>query len=44
MRLHLNDLQVPELLVLLEQEQGRHHQATGVLTTRSKGLEPGQLQ
>ena len=31
-----------KLLVLLVQEQGRHHQATAELTTRFKGLEPGQ--
>ena len=31
-----------QLLVLLDQEQGRHHQATAELTTRFKGLEPGQ--
>ena len=42
MRLHPNDLQVPQLLVLLEQEQGPHQQATAVLTIRFKGLEPGQ--
>ena len=42
MRLHPNDLQVLQLLVLLDQEQGRHHQATAELTTRFKGLEPGQ--
>ena len=42
MRLHPNDVQVLQLLVLLDQEQGRHHQATAELTTRFKGLEPGQ--
>ena len=31
-----------QLIVLLYQEQGRHHQATAELTTRFKGLEPGQ--
>ena len=42
LRLHPNDLQALQLLVLLDQEQGRHRQATADLTTRFKGLEPGQ--
>ena len=42
LRLHPNDLQALQLLVLLDQEQGRHRQATAELTTRFKGLEPGQ--
>ena len=42
LRLHPNDLQVLQLLVLLDQEQGRHRQATSKLTTRFDGLEPGQ--
>ncbi len=42
MRLHPNDLQVLQLLVLLDQEQGRHHQAKAELTPRFKALEPGQ--
>ena len=42
LRLHPNDLQVLQLLVLLDQEQGRQHQATAKLTARFKGLEPGQ--
>ena len=41
-RLHRNDLQVLQLIVLLDQEQGRHHHATAELTTRFKSLEPGQ--
>ena len=40
--LHPNDLQVLQLLVLLDQEQGRQHQVTAELTARFKGLEPGQ--
>ena len=39
---HPNDLQVLQLLVLLDQEQGRHHKAIAELTTLFKGLEPGQ--
>ena len=42
LRLHPNDPQVLQLLVLLNQEQGRHRQATAELTTRFKNLEPGQ--
>lgn len=42
LRLHPNDLQVLQLLVLLDQEQGRQHQVTAELTARFKGLEPGQ--
>jgi predicted Zn-dependent protease len=42
MRLHPNDPQVLQLLVLLDQQRGRHIQATTELTTRFKGLEPGQ--
>ena len=42
LRLHPNDLQVLQLLVLLDQEQGRQHQVTAELTNRFKGLEPGQ--
>ena len=42
LRLHPNDLQVLQLLVLLDQELGRHGQVTAELTTRFKGLEPGQ--
>ena len=42
MRLHPNNLQVLQLLVLLDQEQGRHHQATADLNTGFKGLGPGQ--
>ena len=38
LRLHPNDLQALQLLVLLDQEQGRHRQATADLTTRFKGL------
>jgi lipopolysaccharide biosynthesis regulator YciM len=36
------DLQVLQLLVLLDQEQGRQRQVTAELTARFKGLEPGQ--
>ena len=39
---HPNDLQVLQLLVLLDQELGRQGQVTAELTTRFKGLEPGQ--
>ena len=42
MRLHPNDPQVLQLLVLLDQQRGRQIQATTELTTRFKGLEPGQ--
>ena len=42
LRLHPNDPQVLQLLVFLNQEQGRHRQATAELTTRFKNLEPGQ--
>ena len=42
LRLHQNDPQVLQLLVFLNQEQGRHRQATAELTTRFKNLEPGQ--
>ena len=42
MRLYPNDPQVLQLLVLLDQQRGRHIQATTELTTRFKGLEPGQ--
>ena len=42
LRLHPNDLQVLQLLVLLDQELGRQGQVTAELTTRFKGLEPGQ--
>ena len=42
LRLHPNDLQVLQLLVLLDQEQGRQRQVTAELTARFKGLEPGQ--
>ena len=42
LRLHPNDLQVLQLLVLLNQEQGRQHQVTAELTALFKGLEPGQ--
>ena len=42
LQLHPNDLQVLQLLVLLDQEQGRQHQVTSELTARFKGLEPGQ--
>ena len=42
LRLHPSDLQVLQLMVLLDQEQGRHLQAIAELTARFKGLEPGQ--
>ncbi|MDC3056542.1 hypothetical protein OA093_00100 [bacterium] len=42
LQLHPNDLQVLQLLVLLDQELGRQRQVTAELTTRFKGLEPGQ--
>ncbi len=42
LQLHPNDLQVLQLLVLLDQELGRQGQVTAELTTRFKGLEPGQ--
>ena len=42
LQLHPNDLQVLQLLVLLDQEQGRQRQVTAELTVRFKGLEPGQ--
>ena len=42
MRLHPNDPQVLQLLVLLDQQRGRQIQATTELTTHFKGLEPGQ--
>jgi predicted Zn-dependent protease len=42
MRLHPNDPQVLQLLVLLDQHQGRQSEATAALTARFKGLEPGQ--
>ena len=42
MRLHPNDPQVLQLLVLLDQQRGRQIQAKTELTTRFKGLEPGQ--
>ena len=42
MRLHPNDPQVLQLLVLLDQQQGRQKEATDELTARFKGLEPGQ--
>ena len=42
MRLHPNDPQVLQLLVLLDQQQGRQSEATAALTTRFKGLEAGQ--
>ena len=42
LRLHPNDPQVLQLLVLLDQQQGRQGKATTELTTRFKGLEPGQ--
>ena len=41
-RLHPDDPQVLQLLVLLDQQQGRHREATAELTARFKGLEPGQ--
>ena len=42
LRLHPNDPQILQLLVYVNQEQGRHWQATAELTTRFKNLEPGQ--
>ena len=42
MRLHPNDPQILQLLVLLDLQQGRHRQATAELTARFSGLEPGQ--
>jgi len=42
MRLHPNDPQVLQLLVLLDQQQGRQNEATAALTARFKGLEAGQ--
>ena len=42
MRLHPDDPQVLQLLVLLDQQQGRHREATAELTARFTGLEPGQ--
>jgi len=42
MRLHPNDPQVLQLLVLLDQQQGRQSEATAALTARFKGLEAGQ--
>ena len=42
MRLHPNDPQVLQLLVLLDQQRGRQILATTELTTRFKSLEPGQ--
>ena len=42
MRLHPNDPQVLQLLVLLDQQQGRQSEATSALTARFKGLEAGQ--
>ena len=42
MRLHPDDLQVLQLMVLLDQQQGRHREASAELTTRFKNLEPGQ--
>ena len=42
MRLHPNDPQVLQLLVLLDQQRGRQIEAKTELTTRFKGLEPGQ--
>ena len=42
MRLHPNDPQVLQLLVLLDQHQGRQSEATAALTARFNGLEPGQ--
>ena len=41
-RLHPNDPQVLQLLVLLDQQQGRQSEATAALSARFKGLEPGQ--
>ena len=42
MRMHPDDPQVLQMLVLLDQQQGRHREATAELTARFKGLEPGQ--
>ena len=42
MRLHPDDPQVLQLLVLLDQQQGRQSEATAALTARFKGLEAGQ--
>ena len=42
LRLHPNDPQVLQLLVFVNQEQGRHRQATAELNTRFKNLKPGQ--
>ena len=42
MRLHPNDPQGLQLLVLLDQQQGRQSQAVKDLTSRFKALEPGQ--
>ena len=42
MRMHPDDPQVLQLLVLLDQQQGRHREATAELTARFKGQEPGQ--
>ena len=42
LRLHPNDPQVLQLLVLLDQQRGRQNLATAELTARFKGLEPGQ--
>ena len=42
MRLHPNDPQVLQMLVLLDQQQGRQNEATTALTVRFKGLEAGQ--
>ena len=42
LRLHPNDLQVLQLLVLLDQEQGRQSQVTAELTARFKDLKPCQ--
>ena len=42
LRLHPNDPEVLQLLVLLDQQQGRQSEATAALTTQFQGLEPGQ--
>ena len=42
MRLHPNNPQVLQLLVLLDQQQGRQSEATAALTARFQSLEPGQ--
>ncbi len=42
MRLHPDDPQALQLLVLLDQQQGRHRQATAELKARFNELEPGQ--